>query len=312
MIIDLIVFLLFAVSTGMFVIWLSWSKITRSQMENRIRKIDANVPQSNNEKLISHGEMSSESWQIKKSIIDAVVRFTSLSKDNADLLKKLKVAGFRSREAINNYIVAKATLPIASFLITALYCHLLFNKKVQVEIILLASFGLGLVGYFAPDMFIKNRITKRQRIISRAWPEAVDLLLISVEAGMSVEAAFRKTTYDLNRQWPELAAEFSITTAEMSYLQDRKQAFQNLSERIALDEVKGVISVLIQTERYGTSLGASLRVLAQESRNLRMRLAEQKASALPPKLTIPMIVFFMPILFTVIAAPAIIDALTQP
>src|SRR5437879_1829714 len=159
------------------------------------------------------------------------------------------------------------------------------------------------LGLQAPMLFLKNAISKRQLSIKRAFPDALDLLLICVESGMSVEVAFRKVSVEITGQSIALSEEFSLTTAELSYLQDRKVAYENLAKRTGLEGVKSVYLALQQSERYGTPLGQSLRVMAQENRDMRMTEAEKKAAALPPKLTVPMILFFLPGLFIVILGP---------
>jgi len=150
---------------------------------------------------------------------------------------------------------------------------------------------------------LKNAIAKRQLSIKRAFPDALDLLLICIESGMSIEVAFRKVSTEIVSQSIALSEEFTLTTAELSYLQDRKVAYENLAKRTALEGVKSVCLALQQSERYGTPLGQSLRVMAQENRDMRMNEAEKKAAALPPKLTVPMILFFLPVLFVVILGP---------
>ena len=167
------------------------------------------------------------------------------------------------------------------------------------------------LGYYLPTLYVKNRITKRQKSIKRHWPDALDLLLICVESGMSSEHAFRKVASEIGNQSTELAEELSLTTAELSFLPDRRIAYENLANRTNLDSVKAVVLGLIQSEKYGTSLGHVLRVLAQESRDMRMSEAEKKAAALPPKLTVPMILFFLPVLFAVIITPAVIQIINN-
>jgi tight adherence protein C len=159
------------------------------------------------------------------------------------------------------------------------------------------------LGMQAPMIFLRNAISKRQLSIKRAFPDALDLLLICVESGMSIEAGFRRVSQEIGSQSIALAEELILVTAELSYLPDRKQAYENLAKRIGLESVKSVALALQQAERYGTPLGATLRVLAQENRDIRMNEAEKKAAALPPKLTVPMIVFFLPVLFVVILGP---------
>jgi tight adherence protein C len=163
--------------------------------------------------------------------------------------------------------------------------------------------GAAFAGLQAPMLFLKNAISKRQLSIKRAFPDALDLLLICIESGMSVEMAFRKVATEIVGQSIALSEEFTLTTAELSYLQDRKVAYENLSRRTGLEGVKSVCLALQQAERYGTPLGHSLRVMAQENRDMRMNEAEKKAAALPPKLTVPMILFFLPVLFVVILGP---------
>jgi len=167
------------------------------------------------------------------------------------------------------------------------------------------SVGAALVGFYLPDIYINNAIQRRQQSIMSAFPDALDLLLICVEAGMSVEAGFGKVAVEIGQSSGELAEEFALTTAELSYLPDRKQAFENLAKRCGHQGVKAVATALNQAERYGTPLGQALRICAQENREMRMMEAEKKAAALPAKLTVPMILFFLPCLFVVIMGPAI-------
>jgi tight adherence protein C len=182
-----------------------------------------------------------------------------------------------------------------------------FDQPVAIKL------GAGILGAYigikAPQIFLKNRIAKRQLSIRRAFPDSLDLLLICIEAGMSVEAAFRKVSQEIGEQSIPLAEELVLTSAEMSYLQDRRLAYENLGLRTGLDGVKAVTSALIQAERYGTPVAQSLRVMAQENRDMRMNEAEKKAASLPPKLTVPMIVFFLPVLFIVILGPAIMQVM---
>jgi len=156
-------------------------------------------------------------------------------------------------------------------------------------------------------MYVNNRMGRRQTSIRRAWPDALDLMLICVESGMSIENAFRKVSEEIGSQSIELAEELALTTAELSYLADRRVAYENLAKRTGLDGVKGVVTALVQSEKYGTPVGQALRVFAQDQRHLRLSEAEKKAAQLPPKLTVPMILFFLPVLFAVILTPAIIQ-----
>ena len=165
------------------------------------------------------------------------------------------------------------------------------------------------IGMHLPLLMLKNKIKKRQLSIKRAFPDTLDLLLICVESGMSIEAAFKKVAEQVGSQSIALAEELTLTTAELSYLQDRRMAYENLAKRTDLEGVKSVCMALQQAERYGTPLGSMLRVMAQENRDMRMSEAEKKAAGLPPKLTVPMIVFFLPVLFIVILGPAYIKVM---
>ena len=168
------------------------------------------------------------------------------------------------------------------------------------------SIGAGLIGSYLPNIFIRNLSQKRGQSIKLAFPDALDMLLICVQSGMSVEAAFGKVSKEVAGQSIELAEEMSLTTAELSYLQSRREAFENLGKRTGLPGVRAVVTALIQAERYGTPVGQALRVMAKENRDMRQSEAEKKAAALPPKLTVPMILFFLPVLFIVILGPAVI------
>jgi tight adherence protein C len=201
--------------------------------------------------------------------------------------------------------------PIVALISTLIYLFLIIDMQQPLPIKLGLAIGAAYLGMQLPYLFLKNKITRRQLDIKRAFPDALDLLLICVESGMSIEAAFRKVSQEVGTQSVPLAEEFMLTTAELSYLQDRRMAYENLAKRIDLEGVKAVCVALQQTERYGTPLGQTLRVMAQENRDMRMSEAEKKAAALPPKLTVPMILFFLPVLFVVILGPAAIRVMAM-
>ncbi len=220
--------------------------------------------------------------------------------------EKLVQAGYRGQAPYVTYLFFRLVSPVVAFVfsLTYLFFILEMNKPPMVKL------GMALfaayIGMQLPWLFLKNKIQKRQLSIRRAFPDALDLLLICVESGMSIEAAFRKVSQEIGSQSIPLAEELTLTTAELSYLQDRKIAYENLAKRTDLEGVKAVCVALQQSERYGTPLGQTLRVMAQENRDMRMSEAEKKAAALPPKLTVPMILFFLPVLFIVILGPAAI------
>jgi len=199
--------------------------------------------------------------------------------------------------------------PLITLAGSLFYVFLLTNFTQPTTVKLGACLAAAWIGMQLPFLFLKNKIQKRKLSIIRAFPDALDLLLICVESGMSIEAAFRKVSDEIGSQSIPLAEELTLTTAELSYLPDRRQAYENLAKRTDLDGVKAVCLALQQAERYGTPLANALRVMAQENRDMRMAEAEKKAAALPPKLTVPMILFFLPVLFVVILGPAIIKAM---
>ena len=213
-------------------------------------------------------------------------------------------AGHRGQAPYVTFLFFRLVSPILMLAGSAFYIFFVTELEqptsIKVGICILATY----LGMYLPILFVKNQISKRQLSIKRAFPDALDLLLICVESGMSIEAAFRKVSAEVGTQSIPLAEEFTLTTAELSYLQERRQAYENLAKRTNLDGVKAVCMALQQAERYGTPLGQTLRVMAQENRDMRMMEAEKKAAGLPPKLTVPMILFFLPVLFIVILGPA--------
>lgn len=226
--------------------------------------------------------------------------------DAEEARKTLMQAGYRGEKAVVAFMAARLGMPFVAAAVAAFYVYVLGAVETDSFGKLLTVLFVFFAGSYLPNVFIQNKKNKRQAIIQLAWPDALDLLLICVEAGMSIEAAFQKVSQEVGAGCSELAEELGLTVAELSYLQERRQAFLNLADRTGLESVKAVTTALIQSEKYGTPLGQSLRVLATESREARMQEAEKKAAALPPKLTVPMIGFFLPVLFAVILGPAIL------
>jgi tight adherence protein C len=226
--------------------------------------------------------------------------------DNDEIRTKLKAAGLRGQGPLVAFMFFRLAMPIIVFVLTLFYLFVLAENQQPPVIKILMAFGGAFVGFYLPSVFVSNLASKRQLSIKQAFPDALDMLLICVQSGMSVEAAFGKVAKEVTRQSLELAEELSLTTAELSYLSDRRQAFENFGKRSGLPGVKAVAMALIQAERYGTPVGQALRVMAKENRDIRMGEAEKKAAALPPKLTVPMIIFFLPVLFLVILGPAAI------
>jgi len=238
-----------------------------------------------------------------RAIVDRLDLRRALADEST--MQKLREAGFRGQNPLTKFLFFRLILPFVGFALAFAYIFVLGGLPdkpifVKVFVCVLAAYA----GFYAPNLYVSNRTAKRKKSIQLAWPDALDLMLICVESGMSVEAAMRKVADEIGTQSVELAEEFVLTNAELSYLQERKQAYENLANRTGLDSVKSVTQALVQAERYGTPVGQALRVLASESRDMRMNEAEKKAAALPPKLTVPMILFFLPVLFAIILGPA--------
>jgi tight adherence protein C len=243
--------------------------------------------------------------QTPKQLVSRVVEDFNLTKYLAQesALEKLTLAGYRGHAPYVTFLFFRAIAPIVLLAASVLYVFVISHMQKSLPVKIGICTGCAYLGLQAPMLFLKNAIAKRQLSLKRAFPDALDLLLICIESGMSIEAAFRKVSGEIVTQSVALSEEFTLTTAELSYLQDRKVAYENLAKRTGLEGVKSVCLALMQSERYGTPLGQSLRVMAQENRDMRMNEAEKKAAALPPKLTVPMILFFLPVLFVVILGP---------
>jgi tight adherence protein C len=250
------------------------------------------------------GQLRSEPIGFMKALLNNLKLEKIL--ESPGMKEKLARAGWRGQGPLVTFMFFRFLMPpvllIGAYIYLFGIAHLTWPWSAK----LAAGLAAGMFGYFVPDIFVSNRIQARRDSIMRAFPDALDLLLICVESGMSIEAAFNRVAAEVGTQSVELAEELGLTTAELSYLPDRKMAFQNLAERCGHSGVKAVAAALIQSEKYGTPMGQALRVTAQENREMRMSEAERKAHALPAKLTVPMIVFFLPCLFVVILGPAAI------
>lgn len=243
-----------------------------------------------------------------KAWITTVVNSLQLTKHLAqdEAREKLIQAGYRGQGPYIVFLLFRMVVPIVTFLAAMIYFFVISSTEQPAIVRLLLALFAAYIGLQVPMLFLKNKIGRRQASIRKAFPDSLDLLLICVESGMSIEMAFKRVSQEVGSQSVELAEELTLTTAELSYLQDRRLAYENLARRTDLDGVKAVSVALIQAERYGTPLSNTLRVMAQENRDMRMAEAEKKAASLPPKLTVPMIVFFLPCLFVVIMGPAVI------
>jgi tight adherence protein C len=243
--------------------------------------------------------------QTPRQLVSKVVEDFNLGKWLAQeaARNKLTMAGYRGHAPYVTFLFFRLVTPIVMLIGSVLYVFVISHMEKSLPVKVGMCLGAAYLGLQAPMLFLRNAISKRQLSIKRAFPDALDLLLICIESGMSIETAFRRVSLEIATQSVALSEEFTLTTAELSYLQDRKVAYENLAKRTGLEGVKSVCLALQQSERYGTPLGQSLRVMAQENRDMRMNEAEKKAAALPPKLTVPMILFFLPVLFVVILGP---------
>ena len=221
-----------------------------------------------------------------------------------DLREKLAQAGLRGQKPLYYFYIARMALPIGLGVLALFYAFVVKGS----DLLLFQRFGIVVAatafGYYFPSIWVTNLAKKRLASIVPVFPDALDLLLICVESGMSVEVAFTRVAEEMAEASIEIAEEFSLTTAELSYLNSRRQAYENLARRNNHEGIRSVATALAQAERYGTPLGATLRTLSAENRQIRVLQAEKKAAALPAKLTVPMMVFFMPVLFIVLLTPA--------
>jgi tight adherence protein C len=249
------------------------------------------------------GSLRRTDESVYKNVMDRLQLSRLLEDPN--LPDKLAQAGFRGPAAVSRFYVARLAMPFALMAAAAFYLFVINDFHLPVMTRFSISVAALVAGYYAPNLYISNVATKRRDSIVGVFPDALDLLLICVESGMSIEAAIVKVSQEVGGSSIELAEELSLLAAELSYLPERRMAYEGLAKRTNHPGIKAVVTAMIQAERYGTPLGNALRVMAKENRDLRLASAEKKAAALPPKLTVPMIVFFLPVLFVVILGPAL-------
>jgi tight adherence protein C len=256
---------------------------------------------------LSHNRQSSIR-RTDEGFYKKIVERLQLSKllEDPTVIDKLSQAGFRGPRPVTTFYFFRFASPFIFAAITAVYLFGINGFGWPPMTKVCASVGAFVIGFYGPNLYIKNRATKRADSVMQAFPDALDLLLICVESGMSIEAAIQKVASEVGSSSIELAEELSLLTAELSYLPERRMAYEGLAKRNNHAGIKSVVTAMIQAERYGTPLGQALRVMAKENRDMRLATAEKKAAALPAKLTVPMIFFFLPVLFVVILGPAII------
>ena len=241
----------------------------------------------------------------KKRIVDRL-NLTKLLED-PKVAEKMAQAGYRGPKPLTTFYFFRFSMPFVMLALAVFYVFVLNDFGLTVMVRLTICMFAAVIGFYAPNIFLANRISKRRTSIMQAFPDALDLLLICVEAGMSIEAAIQKVSQEIGGQSIDLAEEMTLLSAELSYLPDRRMAYDGLARRTNHPGVKSVATAMTQAEVYGTPLGSALRTMAKENREMRLSAAEKKAAALPAKLTVPMILFFLPVLFIVILTPAIIS-----
>jgi tight adherence protein C len=298
-----------AVAAGATVLTLAMPFVFTDTLDQRMKAVAferEKIRQRERERMAQSSKVALR--QSPKQYMKRVVDNFNLNKwvGKEEARKMLMQAGYRGQAPYVTYLFFRMTMPVLMLVTSLFYIFVVINLGYPPMVKIGISIGAAYFGMYSPNLFLKNKIQRRQTSLKRAFPDALDLLLICVESGMSIEAAFRKVSEEIGSQSVALAEEFTLTTAELSYLPDRRQAYENLAQRTGLEGVKAVCIALQQAERYGTPLGTTLRLLAQENRDMRMSEAEKKAAGLPPKLTVPMIVFFLPVLFVVILGPAAI------
>jgi len=316
---DFLIAVLAAISAAAVVFTFGSSFIVKQEMKGRIKRVALERDRLRIEEMArlrggqpADGRSSIRRGSETKSYMKKAVEKFDLKKAFQDdsTVDKLAMAGYRGQGHLTTYLFQRFATPLGIFAFAAVYLLILAPGDRPVYLNLVYAIGAGLLGSYIPVILLTNATQKRQASIRRAWPDCLDLLLLCVEAGMSMEHAFKRVAREIGQQSAELAEELTLTTAELSFLEDRTRAYDNLARRTGLDGVKAVMTALIQADRYGTSVGQALRVMAEEGREARMMEAEKKAAALPPKLTVPLIVFFLPVLFIVILSPAMIKVFT--
>ncbi|MGI9486289.1 MAG: type II secretion system F family protein [Geminicoccaceae bacterium] len=305
---SLLVFLLAILAfTVVIAIW--FGLIERNPLESRA-KIIASRRHELKTQLLANRPRSSRRVE-SLGIMRRVVNLLRLMQDQqvSKLRDRLAQAGYRSQDAIITFVFFKAMMPVTFGIASFVTFYILRVGDFQPVINLLSVCGACLFGFLAPDLYVSNTTTKRQQQLARALPDGLDLLVICAESGLSLDAGLERVSREIGNASPELAEELQLTSVELGFLPERRHALLNLNRRTNLSAIRGVVNTLVQTEKYGTPLSQSLRVLANEFRDQRLLRAEEKAARLPATLTVPMIVFILPVLFIVLIGPAVISVM---
>ncbi|UYN93297.1 MAG: type II secretion system F family protein [Enhydrobacter sp.] len=288
--------------------WAAWTAVTwRPPIESRLRAL-----QTRRMKTRGDGQMSAKpspkaaSLGLMRSVADRLNLLRGAAADQTT--RKLRHAGFHSRDAAVIYVFIKLALPLALGFLMIVLTSVLNVLALPDNMVAPVCIGAVLAGFMLPEVYIKNVAQRRREILNYVLPEGLDLLTICVEAGLSIDAAFRRVSREMQATMSELATEFEITAIELTYLPDRQQALENMAERNDSPAIAALVNALRQTEKYGTPLAASLRILSQEFRQTRASKAEEKGARMPALMTVPLMVFILPTLIAVLLAPAIMSA----
>lgn len=304
------VLVIIVASVAFLTVWAVWyALLEKHPMERRARVVAARRAELRGRMLRDKGprKRQQESLGMMRQVVNTLKLMQS--QQSSKLQDRLAQAGLRSRDAIIVFLFFKVAMPVLLGALTFLAVYLLEVGDLPPVARLGAVLGGGVLGFFVPELYVSNLTSKRQIALGRALPDALDLLVICARSGLSLDAALDRVANELGGASPELAEELSLTSVELGFLPDRRQALLNLNRRTNLPSIRGVMNTLLQTEKYGTPLSQSLRVLANEFRDQRLLKAEEKAARLPATLTVPMIVFILPVLFVVLIGPAIISVL---
>jgi tight adherence protein C len=282
--------------------------IERDPLANRARMLAARREElRRSQAAAAPRRRRQESLSLMRQVVAAVKLLQT--QQTAKLSDRLAQSGARSRDALIVFMFFKLTLPVAFGVVAVFVLYVLHMGSMPGAVRpLLVALALG-AGWFTPELYVKNRIVKRHLALQRALPDGLDLLVICAEAGLSLDAALDRVSQEIGPSSPELAEELALTSVELGFLPERRQALLNLNRRTDLAPIRGVVNTLLQTEKYGTPLSQSLRVLSSEFREQRLLKAEEKAARLPATLTVPMIVFILPTLFIVLVGSAIISVM---
>ncbi len=301
--------LLFAVASGLVLFAIYTAVTIRDPMQKRVKALNERREQLKAGIVINTPKKRAQLVR-KNETTDRMQSLLSSLKMLQDsqlsvVHQKLAQAGIRKKEYGVAIIFGRMVAPIVlgGLMACLVYWANYFPEWSSFKRFMAFAVAVGL-GYKIPDLYLGNLISKRTVALRKGLPDALDLLVICAEAGLTVDAAFNRVAKELGRAYPELGDEFALTAIELSFLHERRQAFENLAYRVNLDSVRGVVTTMIQTERYGTPLASALRVLSAEFRNERMMRAEEKAARLPAIMTVPLILFILPVLFVVILGPA--------